>query len=187
MRQSEASQTLAEWASRGKHVFSRGDLRVLFYKDREDAFNEGLRRLVTGGLLIRVANGVYVYPFGQRDRGQLLEEVACTIRRGDQIYISLESALSMYGIISQIPIDTLTLMTTGRRAKVDTPWGTIELTHTARPVDEVIAGTVRTDGLLRLASPETALRDLRRVGRNTHLIQEEEIPEAISAFQESHP
>ncbi len=41
----------------------------------------------------------------------------------------LESALSEYGVISQIPIDRLTIMTTGRKGHYKTPYGTIEFTH----------------------------------------------------------
>lgn len=186
MRQAEAVKTLADWSSRGKHVFTRGDLRVLFHEDREDAFNEGLRRLVRSGLLLRIINGIYVYPLGERDRGKLLEAVASECRRMEQVYISLESALSMYGIISQIPIDTLTVMTTGRKGRIETPWGTIEFTHTARPLEEIIASTVPTDGPLRLASPQAALRDLCRVGRNTHLIQEDEVEDALKEFEDRH-
>lgn len=102
-------------------------------------------------------------------------------------YISLESALSLHGIISQIPIDHLTVMTTGRKKLLETPWGTIEFTHTARKIEDLIDGTVPTDGPLRLARPETALRDLRRVGRNTHLIQEGEVDEIIDAFRSRNP
>lgn len=39
------------------------------------------------------------------------------VARGEYNYISLESALSEYGIISQIPIDRLTIMTTGRKGE----------------------------------------------------------------------
>lgn len=187
MRIRDASRKLAAWSARGKDVFTLADLRVLFPDDREDALSEGLRRLVKDGLLVRAANGVYVYPFGTADRGTLLERVASAFRRGEVNYISLESALSLHGIISQIPIDHLTVMTTGRKKLLDTPWGTIEFTHTARKIEDLIDGTVPTDGPLRLARPETALRDLRRVGRNTHLIQEEVVDEIINAFRSRNP
>ncbi len=187
MKFEDAANTLATWAARGKDVFTLGDLRVLFPGDREAAFSEGLRRLVRSGLLERAANGVYVYPFGTGDRGTRLERIASAVRRGALNYISLESALSIFGIISQVPIDHLTVMTTGRKGRVQTRWGTIEFTHSARPVVELVDGTVPTEGPLRLARPETALRDLRRVGRNTHLIQEDEVEEIISEFRSRNP
>ncbi len=37
---------------------------------------------------------------------------------GEYNYVSLESMLSEYGLISQIPIDRLTVMTTGRNVKM---------------------------------------------------------------------
>jgi hypothetical protein len=49
----------------------------------------------------------------------------------------------------------------------------IEFTHTARPVRELI-GRMRDVGRpLRLATPQSAWADLKRVGRNTHLVDEE--------------
>lgn len=184
MLRSVALRTFAEWSRRGRDVFTVSDLRTLFPDDREDALSESLRRLVHDGFLIRAAKGIYVYAFGDQDRGRLLEKVASAFRRGEQVYISLESALSLYGVISQIPIDRLTLMTTGKRGLLRTPWGTIEMTHTARPVADIVNGTVETDGPLRLASPATALRDLRRVGRNLHLVDLEEFEDADRNFME---
>jgi predicted transcriptional regulator of viral defense system len=165
-------------------VFTIPDLRVLFPDDREDALSEALRRLVKDGILIRAAKGIYVYAHGDQDRQRILERVGSAFRRGEQIYISLESALSLYGVISQVPIDHLTLMTTGKKGRLRTPWGTIEMTHTARDVTDVVTSTVKTDGPLRLASPATALRDLRRVGRNLHLIDMDEFQEADRNFRE---
>ncbi len=58
-----------------------------------------------------------VYPFtlSRHKGGNTIEYVAKSLRRGEYNYISLESALSKYGVISQIPIDRLTVMTTGRK------------------------------------------------------------------------
>ena len=54
------------------------------------------------------------------------------MRRGEYSYISLETMLSEYGAISQVPIDRLTVMTTGRKGEYETPFGVIEFTHTKR-------------------------------------------------------
>lgn len=57
--------------------------------------------------------------------------------------------------------------------------GAIEFTHTDRPI---IVGTdvhVRDDGVLE-ATVERAARDLRRVGRNTGLIDETTLAEVIA-------
>ena len=86
--------------------------------------------------------------------------------------MSLESTLSEYGAISQIPLDRLTIMTTGRKGEYKTPFGTIEFTHTKRSPNEILNHTEAIGRPLRLANKNTAYRDLKRVGRNTHLVDE---------------
>src|SRR5690606_10369240 len=92
-------------------------------------------------------------------------------RYGEYNYISLESMLSEYGAISQIPVDRLTVMTTGRKGVYKTLYGVIEFTHTKRSVEDILQSTrVIADKPLRIATPETAWRDLKRVGRNKTLV-----------------
>ena len=118
-----------------------------------------------------------VYALSRHIGSDTLEQVAKTIRRGEYNYVSLESALSEYGIIPQIPVDRLTVMTTGRKGEYKTPFGVIEFTHTARAVTNILDSIQAVGRPLRMASKVAACRDLRRVGRNTHLIQKEEISE----------
>ena len=66
-------------------------------------------------ILIRALNGVYVFALSRHLSTDTLELIARTARRGEYNYVSLESALSEYGIISQVPIDRLAIMTTGRK------------------------------------------------------------------------
>ncbi|MNI75486.1 hypothetical protein D3C73_1316410 [compost metagenome] len=66
-------------------------------------------------------------------------------------------------------------MTTGRSGEYKTPWGVIEVTHTARSVSDILAGTIETKSPIRFATKKTAVRDLLRVGRNTHLIDQAEL------------
>ena len=80
---------------------------------------------------------------------------------GHYSYVSLESALSLYGAISQVPIDRLTVLTTGREGEFKTPFGVIEFTHTKRSVSEIIENVVQTGRPLRLATRITAYRDLQ--------------------------
>ena len=52
-----------------------------------------------------------------------LESVAVALRGGKYSYISLETALSEYGIINQMMLGHLTVMTTGRNQKIrHAPW-----------------------------------------------------------------
>lgn len=169
-----ASKVLHQWHKHGRHVFTRGDLARLFSEDTPKALNLGLARLIDKGLLKRACRGVYVNPLVAGDNSDTLEQIALAMRRGEYNYLSLESMLSEYGIISQIPLDRLTIMTTGRRGVYRTPWGVIEFTHTARPVEDILASTVRSETRpLRLATAGTAWRDLKRVGRNLDLVNRE--------------
>jgi len=70
-------------------------------------------------------------------------------------------------------------MTTGSPGRFDTPWGAIEFTHTDRDIEFGADVYARDDGVLE-AGIERATRDLRRVGRNTDLIDGENLAEAIS-------
>ncbi|HGS5457581.1 TPA: hypothetical protein ACN32Y_004777 [Vibrio parahaemolyticus] len=82
-------------------------------------------------ILERVARGIYLYTLSKdRFSANTLEIIAKTLRRGEYSYVSLESALSEYGVISQIPMDRLTVMTTGRKGEYKTRYGVIEFTHT---------------------------------------------------------
>ena len=168
MKQSEAILRLNEWDLEGRYIFQHRDLKKIFHEDTERNLNETLKRLVTNQILERVARGIYLYTLS-RDRfsSNTLEIIAKTLRRGEYSYVSLESALSEYGVISQIPVDRLTVMTTGR---YKTRYGVIEFTHTKKSVPDIIDSIRSVGRPLRVATEETAIRDLKRVGRNVHLI-----------------
>ena len=181
MKALEAAKALTLWDRRDKSVFTVGDLRRIFPERSEKTFSEGLRRLVAQGVLERAARGVYVNALSQRSRGYLLEEIAACMRRGEYSYVSLESALSEFGVISQVPISRITVMTTGRGGLIGTRYGEIEFTHTARPVRDILANTLVMEGRpLRIASVEAALRDLKRVGRNLHMVDMEEYHDILA-------
>ncbi|WP_236630758.1 hypothetical protein [Bifidobacterium aemilianum] len=120
MKQSIAIQTLSRWDDAGRYVFLNRDLRKLF-PENDNAFKDGLKRLVFNGLLVRAARGVYIYALSKHIGEGTLDLIARNLRRGFLTYESLESALSSYGIISQIPIDRRTYMTTGRSGEYTTP------------------------------------------------------------------
>lgn len=179
MKSVEAARILAGWNRRGRDVFNLSDLRKMFRDDSGKTFSEGLGRLVKNGLLERVARGVYVNPLSSIPRADLLERIAVTLRRGEYNYVSLESALSQYGVISQVPLGYLTVMTTGRKGLYRTAHGTIEFTHTERPATDILDSMRPTGRPLRMATPAAALRDLRRVGRNLHLVDADEAQAAL--------
>lgn len=177
MQQSHAIAVLTKQDQLGRYVFKSRDLAKLFPDDNDRTLNAGLQRLVKNGVLIRAVKGVYIFAYSNHRGGDTLELVAKTMRRGEYNYVSLESALSEHGVISQIPIDRLTVMTTGRKGEYKTPFGVIEFTHTKRPVKDLISSMASIGRPLRFANKLAALRDLKRVGRNMHLIDQEALHE----------
>jgi len=173
MKKQTAIQALKKWDKQGRYVFTKHELAKLFPQDNPKTFSEGLHRLVTNGFLQRVCRGVYVNQDANSFDRYVLERIAKAMRQGEYNYISLESVLSEYGLISQIPVDRLTIMTTGRKGIYTTLYGTIEFTHTKRSVSNILDNTrVVEDHPLRIATEKAALRDLKRVGRNVKLINE---------------
>lgn len=179
MNQRQATHTLRALDDMGRYVFRRQHLRACFHEDSDKAFAAGLARLVDTGILTRAARGVYVHDAAKSRDGRTIERIAIALRPADLSYISLESALSEYGVISQIPMDRITLMTTGREGEIRTPYGTIEFVHTKREPDDLRQATLSTDRPLRMARIDTAIRDLRRVGRNLHLVDSEALQEIL--------
>jgi predicted transcriptional regulator of viral defense system len=180
MKKTSAIKTFAKWDARGRYVYTLNDLAKLFPEDGPRTLQEGINRLVKAEILQRVSRGVYVYALSQGKDSHVIEQIARTLRRGEYNYVSLESALSEFGAISQIPIDRLTVMTTGRKGEYRTPYGTIEFTHTKRKLSDVLNSMMNVGRPLRLARPMAAWRDLKRVGRNTQLVNEEALLNAGS-------
>ena len=171
---STALQRLHRFDLQGIYVYTKGNLRRVFFDDTQEAFKQSLSRLIKQGILERPCRGVYLFALSRRD-SYAVEHIACALRRGEYNYVSLESALSEYGVISQIPISYLTVMTTGRKGIFKTPYGTIEFTHTKRDDMDILSNTIKVQQRpLRMATQATALRDLKRVGRNLHMLIDED-------------
>ena len=176
MKKISAIKALREWDKQGKYVFLKHDFTKLFPDDNPKALSEGLNRLVKANLLQRACRNVYVNTEAKSFDSSTIERIAKSLRRGEYNYVSLESMLSEYGIISQIPIDRLTVMTTGRKGTYTTPYGTIEFTHTKRSQENIINNTIVSgERPLRIATKKTAWRDLKRVGRNINLVNKKEL------------
>lgn len=168
---------LAELERRGVFVLARRDIEKLFPDEEEKSMQKSLQRMVRDRLLARVAKGLYINPAAaSRNRGWIIEEIAKALRPGKLCYVSLESMLSEFGVISQIPVSHITVMTTGASGVHGTPFGTVEFTHTKRSVPEIIERTVHVEGRpLRIANKQAAYRDLVRVGRNLNLVDHDEL------------
>ena len=174
MRQVQAIHLLHKHCRAAPPVFSKRGLGTLLPHSKKQSFDATLRRLVDSGVLVRAAHGVYVNALSPIGHGSLLEAIASVLRRGHYNYVSLESALSAHGVISEVPM-RLTVMTTGRSGEFDTPYGTIEFTRTRRRIKAILDGTVYSSDALRFADKRTAYEDLRHVGRNLGLVD----PEAL--------
>lgn len=178
MTKIELIRKLSEIDRRGIYVLAKRDIEKLFPEEAEKALEKSLQRMVADGILQRVAKGLYVNPSATSRNRWIVEDIAKALRPGCLTYVSLESILSEYGAISQIPIDRLTVMTTGRSGTIKTPFGTIEFTHTKRPRSEILGRTLETKGRpLRIATRSAAVSDLMRVGRNVNMLIQEEIEE----------
>lgn len=176
MHSNHAQQTLHRWAQKGRYVFNKHELSRLFPEDSDKTLTQSLLRLCESRMLERVCRGVYVYCHAKSD-GYTIEHIAKALRPGSYNYVSLESMLSEYGVISQIPIDRLTVMTTGRKGLYHTHYGSIEFTHTKRSVEDILTSIISAPPRpLRVATCATAWRDLKRVGRNTNLVDQSLLP-----------
>src|SRR5258708_31184547 len=125
-----------------------------------------MKRLTDQGVLTRATRGVYINPNARCLPADLRAALIRFLRPREITYVSLEYRLSEVGVISQVAT-ALTCITTGSPGRFDTPWGTIEFTHTDRDIAIEADVHLRDDGVLE-ASIDRAVRDLTRVGRNTH-------------------
>jgi predicted transcriptional regulator of viral defense system len=176
MERMQAINMLTELDRRGVYVLTKGDLVKAFPDEQVKTLEKSLQRLVAEGILQRASKGIYVNPAAKSKTGNVIEDIAAVLRRGHFTYLTRESMLSEYGIISQVPLSRITLMTTGANGVYDTPYGTIEFTHTKRRPAEIIKRTlVAKDRPLRLATREAAVQDLVRCGRNVNMMDVREI------------
>ncbi len=156
-------------------LFTLADLALLIDEEPTDAFMKFISRYVKTGSLERVARGLYINPLCPPNTLGVLEKIASILHWKHFFYASLESELSRQGLISQIPIQYLSLMTKGRSGKHITKYGTVEFTHTKRSIESLKNSVFfdLTTGIFR-ATKEQALIDLKRVGRNIDMLVEEE-------------
>jgi hypothetical protein len=175
MKLSDAYKVFSTWDKRGRYVFRKSDLEIVIDESGK-TLDQTISRLVEAGVLQRVAQGVYLYSYSAHIGATTIEDIARNLRRGDFVFESLESALSQYGVISQIPISRITLMTTGRSGEFRTPYGIIEFTLTKAPISEIVENILDRPGHnLPIAKKDYAYKNLRSVRRNLDLVDLEEL------------
>jgi hypothetical protein len=183
MRRADLEKRLLEADRKSVWAFTPATFGALLGEVEPDYLKLMMKRLADQGILTRAARGIYVNPRARTLPSDVRRGLIRFLRRREISYVSLESKLSEAGVISQITT-TLTCMTTGPSGTFETPWGTIEFTHTDRAIDferDVYRGD---DGTLE-ATVARAGRDLRRVGRNVDLIDPETFADAL-VEEEAH-
>ena len=171
--QKQLAQSLRALADREHCVFAPSDLAAAVPGCGQLAVL--LSRATKAGLLKRVCRGIYLYPVPDYPAGHLLFHAAARLRAGEFNYISLETTLSDEGAISQVPMNWISLMTSGRSHVVDCgDYGHIEFVHTAQRPDAVSEElTYDPECHLWRASVRQALRDMKATRRSLSLVDEE--------------
>jgi hypothetical protein len=177
----QLTQTLEKLADEEHYLFSLRDLSAIIPGQNSAAFKAMIGRVKKNGLLRPVCRGLYLYTKVNYPAGLILYHAAARLRAHEFNYISLESVLSDAGVISQIPMNWITLMSSGRSYIVDCgTFGHIEFIHTKKSINSVMPH-VNYDPRCHLwrASVDLALRDMTRARRNTDLVDREVVHEFI--------
>lgn len=165
-------KTLTGLCDERHYLFAPEDLRGALPLLSDSAFSSLLSRAVQSGILERLCRGLYLRVQTAPNDGLLLFRAAARLRADCFNYISLETALSDAGVISQVLPNRITLMSSGRSNAIECGhWGVIEFVHT-RQTPEDVEDELLYDtrcGLWR-ASVALALRDMRVTRRDTGLV-----------------
>ena len=131
-----------------------------------------LSRSVSSGLLKRVCRSLYLYTPACPPDGALLFHAVNALRADDFNYISLETSLSEWGVISQIPINSISIMSSGRSSVVSCgDFGQIEFIHTQQKPSDLLENlTYDSQKGLWKANVSLAIRDMKRTRRNLDLV-----------------
>lgn len=164
--------TLNKLANHQHYLFSFDDLRSSLPLLSEGSFKTLLSRAVKEGYLERICRGLYIYPPANPHDGLILFHAAARLRANEFNYISLETVLSDIGAISQIPLNRIFIMSSGRSNTIDCGnWGTIEFIHTNKKPTDLQSHLIYDSqcGLWR-ANVSLALKDMRATRRSLDLI-----------------
>ena len=177
----QLSYVLAKLADTDHYLFAQQDLSAALPGLSPSAWKALLGRAVKSGLLRRVCRGLYLYPNVDYPAGLVLYHAASRIRAHHFNYISLESVLSDAGVISQLPMNWITLMSSGRTYTYDcSNFGHIECIHTVKSPDQV-ESQIYYDSRCRLwrGSVALALHDMGLTRRSMDLVDWEAVRELV--------
>jgi hypothetical protein len=181
--------TLEALADEEHYLFRASDFYQVFPGMSVEALRVLLGRAVQAGVLRHVCRGLYLYPRAGHEKGFELYHAASRLREESFCYLSLESVLSEAGLISQIPLGWITVMTGGRSGIIPCGIrksgtfapagpgggfrGSIEYIHTKKRFEDV-EPFLTYDRRYRLwrASERLALKDMRAAKRPMDLIDQ---------------
>ncbi len=161
-------------------LFTTNDLAMLTHNNSDANFTKFLYKAVKANVLVKVCRNVFMNPLAPpRSKGVLIH-IANILHWNKFIYISLESQLSYLGVISQVTMNYLTVMTTGRSGLVKTKYGTIEFTHTSRKIASITDDVYFDPAISAFrASEKKAIKDLKKVGRNVNMLDTDTVGDNI--------
>ena len=146
-------------------LYTPAVLRILFPQESDNSLKMSLRRHVRAGLLKKVKKGLYA---NERARSAPLDRLPALVpclRPGQINYVSKENRLSEFGVISPMPLNHLSVMTSGASQTFNTCYGAIEFVHTQRPIEFILEHTeVDSDTGLLAADEALARLDANRSG-----------------------
>lgn len=144
-------------------LYTPAMLRVLFPNETDNALKMSLRRHVKSGLLRKVKKGLYANERARCAPADKLPALVPYLKPHEINYVSKENRLSELGVISQMPLNYLAIMTSGTSQKFNTCYGVVQFTHTLRPIAFILDHTEPDpDTGLLVADKNLALRDLNR-------------------------
>jgi hypothetical protein len=164
--------TISQLATSQACLFTPSDLRSILPGLSDIAFKTLMSRVACEGYLSRLCRGLYLFEKANPDRGLVLPHAVSKLRPLGFNYLSLETVLSDAGVISQIPINRIMVMSSGRSGVIDCGrWGSIEFVKTRQRPEE-LTRNMEYDPIMRLwrANVAQALRDMRTTHRNLDLI-----------------
>jgi len=162
-------------------LMGHDDLRCAIPAISDGAFRVILSRAVSSGVLERVCRGLYRYGRPGQSDGALLYHAAARLRAGTFNYISLESALSDAGVISQVLPNWVTIMSSGRSATIACGhYGHIEFVHSHKRAKDLVQDLTYDHrcGLWR-ASVGRAIRDMKATRRPLDLVDWGEVDDSV--------
>ena len=174
-------RTLRSIASPQNYLFSIADLATILPGHDRNAITQIASRAIAAGFLLRACQGLYLLADTPR-AGFELFHIAAKLRAGFFNYLSQETVLSDTGIISQIPVNRVTIMTSGRSAQIPCgSFGPIEFPHPKRDLVSLSSRLVYDGQRRMLCAPvDIAWEDLKAAHRNLHLVDKEALVDYLA-------